>query len=262
MPKIQMEIGVEKSRGYVTADRQKNIEAHDRADPDGLDLLTDPQVTSPSTTRASDSRSTCDRLTLEIETNGSITPDDALSEAANIFTDQLALFIDFLDRREARSDGARQRVGRAGRDAQPFRFSSFNCLKRAGISNVLGTARHDRRRNLQDGATSARSRSTRSNKYSKKGPVAPSSLRTDVTAEHHAAPNGEQTPIAHSGPRRALLRSLATSFFLHEKIENRRRTTGQRDLQIAERLITQARPRRPALGAAWWLRISLRFRAS
>ena len=42
------------------------------------------------------------------------------------------------------------------------------------------------------------------------------------------------------GPRRALLRSLATSFFLHEKIETTS-TKAKEISKIAERLITQAR---------------------
>ena len=93
--KIQMEIGVEKSRGYVTADKQKNVEHM-------IGLIPMDSIFSPirkcnftvDDTRVGQSVD-FDRLTLEIETNGSITPDDALSEAANIFTDQLALFIDF-----------------------------------------------------------------------------------------------------------------------------------------------------------------------
>ena len=41
--KLSMEIGVEKGRGYVMADRQRNIEHMIGLDPDGLDLLADPQ---------------------------------------------------------------------------------------------------------------------------------------------------------------------------------------------------------------------------
>ena len=89
--KLSMEIGVEKSRGYVTADRQRNIEHM-------IGLIPMDSIFSPirkvnftvDDTRVGQSVD-FDRLTLEIETNGSITPDDALSEAANIFTDQLAL---------------------------------------------------------------------------------------------------------------------------------------------------------------------------
>src|SRR6185312_17156887 len=42
------------------------------------------------------------------------------------------------------------------------------------------------------------------------------------------------------GPRRALLRSLTTSFFLHEKIETTS-TKAKEISKIAERMITQAR---------------------
>ena len=57
-PSCQMEIGIEKSRGYVTSDQAAQHRAHDRAHPDGLDFLTDPQSElQRSTTRASASRS-------------------------------------------------------------------------------------------------------------------------------------------------------------------------------------------------------------
>ena len=90
-----MEIGVEKSRGYVTADKQRNIEHM-------IGLIPMDSIFSPirkvnftvDDTRVGQSVD-FDRLTLEIETNGSITPDDALSEAAQILTEQLRLFIGF-----------------------------------------------------------------------------------------------------------------------------------------------------------------------
>ena len=93
--KLQMEIGVEKSRGYVTADKQKNVEHM-------IGLIPMDSIFSPirkcnftvDDTRVGQSVD-FDRLTLEIETNGSITPDDALSTAATILQDGLDLFVNF-----------------------------------------------------------------------------------------------------------------------------------------------------------------------
>src|ERR1700733_7486092 len=93
--KLSMEIGVEKSRGYVTSDKQRNIEHM-------IGLIPMDSIFSPirkvnfsvDDTRVGQSVD-FDRLTLEIETNGSITPDDALSEAAQILTEELRLFIGF-----------------------------------------------------------------------------------------------------------------------------------------------------------------------
>ena len=133
--KIQMEIGVEKSRGYVTADRQKNIEHM-------IGLIPMDSIFSPirkvnftvDDTRVGQSVD-FDRLTLEIETNGSITPDDALSEAANIFTDQLALFIDF-STEEKPVTTAPASEWDVPVETLNLSVRSFNCLKRAGISKV------------------------------------------------------------------------------------------------------------------------------
>src|SRR6202165_169825 len=95
--KLSMEIGVEKSRGYVTADKQRNIEHMIGLIP--MDSIFSPirkvnfTVDDTSVGQSVD----FDRLPLEIETNGSITPDEALSTAAEIISDQLALFIGFSD---------------------------------------------------------------------------------------------------------------------------------------------------------------------
>ena len=133
--KISMEIGVEKSRGYVTADRQKNIEHM-------IGLIPMDSIFSPirkvnftvDDTRVGQSVD-FDRLTLEIETNGSITPDDALSEAANIFTDQLALFIDF-STEEKPVPTAPASEWDVPVETLNLSVRSFNCLKRAVISKV------------------------------------------------------------------------------------------------------------------------------
>jgi DNA-directed RNA polymerase subunit alpha len=133
--KLVMEIGVEKSRGYVTADRQKNIEHM-------IGLIPMDSIFSPirkvnftiDDTRVGQSVD-FDRLTLEIETNGSITPDDALSEAANIFTDQLSLFIDF-STEEKPVPTAPASEWDVPVETLNLSVRSFNCLKRAGISKV------------------------------------------------------------------------------------------------------------------------------
>ncbi len=133
--KLSMEIGVEKSRGYITADRQKNIEHM-------IGLIPMDSIFSPirkvnftvDDTRVGQSV-VFDRLTLEIETNGSITPDDALSEAANIFTDQLALFIDF-STEEKPVPTAPASEWDVPVETLNLSVRSFNCLKRAGISKV------------------------------------------------------------------------------------------------------------------------------
>src|SRR5581483_11330124 len=90
--KLSMEIGVEKHRGYVTADRQRNVEHMIGLIP--LDSIFSPirKVNfSVDDTRVGQNVD-FDRLTIEIDTNGLVTPDEALSQAATIMQDHLDLF--------------------------------------------------------------------------------------------------------------------------------------------------------------------------
>jgi DNA-directed RNA polymerase subunit alpha len=80
-----------------------------------------------------------DRLILEIETNGSITPDEAMSTSAKVLQDQLSLFVNFSGRAE---------IEAPAEEAKPFAswdipvdeldlsVRSYNCLKRAGITKI------------------------------------------------------------------------------------------------------------------------------
>jgi DNA-directed RNA polymerase subunit alpha len=133
--KIQMEIGVEKARGYVTADRQKNVEHM-------IGLIPMDSIFSPirkvnftvDDTRVGQSVD-FDRLTFEIETNGSITPDDALSTAAQILQDQLDLFVNFTQE-DVPIAAAPASEWDIPVETLNLSVRSFNCLKRAGISKV------------------------------------------------------------------------------------------------------------------------------
>jgi len=133
--KLQMEIGIEKSRGYVTADRQKNVEHL-------IGLIPMDSIFSPirkvnftvDDTRVGQSVD-FDRLTIEIETNGSVTPDDALSTAAGLLQEQLDLFVNFT---QEEKPPATAPASEWDIPVETLNLSvrSFNCLKRAGISKV------------------------------------------------------------------------------------------------------------------------------
>ena len=133
--RLQMEIGVEKSRGYVTADKQRNVEHM-------IGLIPMDSIFSPirkvnftvDDTRVGQSVD-FDRLTIEIETNGSITPDDALSTAAQILQDQLDLFVNFTHE-DVPVPAAPASEWDIPVESLNLSVRSFNCLKRAGISKV------------------------------------------------------------------------------------------------------------------------------
>jgi DNA-directed RNA polymerase subunit alpha len=133
--KLSMEIGIEKARGYVTSDKQRNIEHM-------IGLIPMDSIFSPirkvnfsvDDTRVGQSVD-FDRLTLEIETNGSITPDDALSEAAQILTEELRLFIGFSTEEKPVATAPASEWD-VPVETLNLSVRSFNCLKRAGISKV------------------------------------------------------------------------------------------------------------------------------
>jgi DNA-directed RNA polymerase subunit alpha len=133
--KLSMEIGVEMGRGYVMADKQRNIEHMIGLIP--LDSIFSPIRKVSFTvddTRVGQSVD-FDRLTLEIETNGSITPDEALSTAAAIMQEQLDLFVSFNNRTEPLPE-APPNEWDVPVETLNLSVRSFNCLKRAGISKV------------------------------------------------------------------------------------------------------------------------------
>lgn len=133
--KLSMEIGVEKHRGYVTSDRQHNIEHMIGLIP--LDSIFSPirKVNfSVDDTRVGQVVD-FDRLTLEIETNGSVTPDDALSIAAQIMQEQLDLFV-AINTEEKPLAAAPTSEWDVPVESLNLSVRSFNCLKRAGISRV------------------------------------------------------------------------------------------------------------------------------
>jgi len=137
--RLFMEIGIEKWRGYVTADKQRNVEHV-------IGLIPVDSIFTPIRKvnyTVEDTRvgqvTDYDRLIMEVETNGSITPDEALSTAAKILSEQLALFVNF---------SGRPTVEAPVEEAAPFSdwdipvdeldlsVRSYNCLKRAGISKI------------------------------------------------------------------------------------------------------------------------------
>ena len=99
--KFHMELTVNSGKGYVPANLNKMKDP-----PLGLiaiDSLFSPvKKVSYSVSTAREGKALdYDKLTLEIETNGSIAADDALAYAARIFQDQLSMFINFDEPKEA-----------------------------------------------------------------------------------------------------------------------------------------------------------------
>ena len=83
-----------------------------------------------------------DKLTLEVWTNGSVQPDEAISLAAKILTEHLTLFVDLtdqVDRRRlhrCRRTTSKEKVLEMTIEELDLSVRAYNCLKRAGINTV------------------------------------------------------------------------------------------------------------------------------
>ncbi len=92
-----------------------------------------------------------EKLTLEIITDGSITPDDALTQAAKIMRDHIQLFINFdIEQEEeqavSQKDSEKDRIRKillTNVDDLELSVRSHNCLKAANIRNLSDLVRKD-----------------------------------------------------------------------------------------------------------------------
>ena len=141
--KLYMELTITNGRGYVSADKNKNEEL-----PIGviaIDSIYTPvervNVTVENTRVGQ--ITDYDKLTLDVSTNGTLTPDEALSLAAKVLNEHLTLFIDLSDagtnvevlsKKDAKSSS--DDILDMSIEELELSVRSFNCLKRAGINSV------------------------------------------------------------------------------------------------------------------------------
>ena len=136
-----MHLTLDKGRGYVSADRNKNANT-----PIGV-IPTDSIFTpirkvnyTVENTRVGQATD-YDRLTLEVWTDGSIQPDEAISTAAKILGGHLKLFMDLTDQVvtigfNEPEDDHREKVLEMTIEELDLSVRAYNCLKRAGINTV------------------------------------------------------------------------------------------------------------------------------
>ncbi len=139
---LGIEMNITKGRGYVGADKNK-----DENQPIGviaIDSLYSPisRVNfSVENTRVGQ-QTDFDKLTLEVFTNGTIDPDEALSLAAKVLNDHLVQFIDLSDKaRQTEFLAEKVEEGTSSKQSMAIEemdlsVRSYNCLKRAGINTV------------------------------------------------------------------------------------------------------------------------------
>ena len=140
--KLYMDLAINNGRGYISADKNKSDDQ-----PVGvisIDSIYTPieRVNMAVTNTRVGHDTDLDKLTLDITTNGSITPEDALSLAAKTLRDQLNVFIDLSDVVEIIEDVVVEETPDTSEilsmkiEDMELSVRSFNCLKRAGINTV------------------------------------------------------------------------------------------------------------------------------
>ena len=83
-----------------------------------------------------------DKLTLDVYTNGTLVPDEAVSLAAKVLSEHLSLFIDLSENAKTaevmveKEDDEKEKVLEMSIDELELSVRSYNCLKRAGINTV------------------------------------------------------------------------------------------------------------------------------
>jgi len=84
-----------------------------------------------------------DRLMIDVDTNGSIAPNDALSTAAKLLGEYIAVLFDFTEREEREKEAIdeeqeiRREIFKYRIEDLDFSVRTYNCLKKEGI-NTLG----------------------------------------------------------------------------------------------------------------------------
>ncbi len=138
---LQMQMTLERGRGYVSADKNKTASMPIGVIP--IDSIFTPvkkvnyQVEDTRVGQITD----YDKLTLEIWTNGTLKPEEAISSAAKILTEHLNLFISLTDQvmpvaQTVQEDEKKDKILDMTIEELDLSVRAYNCLKRAGINNV------------------------------------------------------------------------------------------------------------------------------
>jgi DNA-directed RNA polymerase subunit alpha len=140
--RLYMELMVDSGRGYVSADRNKQANQSIGIIP--IDSIYTPVkkvnyvVEDTRVGQVTD----FDKLTIEVWTNGSIQPDEAISLGAKVLSEHLSLFVDLTDRAKdaeimvEKEETKKEKVLEMTIEELDLSVRSYNCLKRASINTV------------------------------------------------------------------------------------------------------------------------------
>ena len=137
-----MEINLARGRGYVPADMNKDENTPISVIPTDSIYTPVRKVNFTVQNTRVGQVTDYDKLTLEIYTNGTLDPDEAVSLAAKVLSEHLNLFIDLSENAKTaevmveKENNEKEKVLEMNIDELELSVRSYNCLKRAGINTV------------------------------------------------------------------------------------------------------------------------------
>ncbi len=140
--KLYMELTITNGRGYLGADKGKTEDM-----PIGviaIDAIYTPveRVNMTVENTRVGQITDFDKLTLDVYTDGTLAPDEAVSLAAKVLSEHLKLFIDLSEGAKTaevmieKEENEKEKVLEMNIDELELSVRSYNCLKRAGINTV------------------------------------------------------------------------------------------------------------------------------
>ena len=140
--KLYIEMTIVNNRGYISSDKNKREDLP-------LNVIAIDSIFTPvervnikiENTRVGQITD-YDKLTLDVYTNGTIEPSDAVSLAAKVLSDHLKSFINLSDKTSnipvmaEKEENDKDKVLEMNIDELELSVRSYNCLKRAGINTV------------------------------------------------------------------------------------------------------------------------------
>jgi DNA-directed RNA polymerase subunit alpha len=137
---LRAEMTVERGKGYVLPEKQERVKQTIGVIPIGAVFTPVRKVSYTVDPTRVGHKTDYDRLVIEVTTNGTIRPSDAVSDAAKIIDSQLRLFFDFA--RMPKGGTYEFAMGAAGAVPGPpdarieeldFSVRTYNCLKKANV---------------------------------------------------------------------------------------------------------------------------------
>ena len=140
--KLYMEMTITKGRGYISAERGKQPDQPIGVIAvDSIYTPVDRVNMSVENTRVGQ-QTDFDKLTLDVWTRGTMSPEEAVSLAAKVLSEHLKLFVDLTETAKTaevmieKEDNEKEKVLEMNIDELELSVRSYNCLKRAGINTV------------------------------------------------------------------------------------------------------------------------------